>query len=125
MSRLPIERRPLTVSERAVLEHILAADFAGAYELRGQLDRTDVVARWGPGSVSVDLRVREPVRCAAMPSELVPVDAHVHDRYGEYLGELLVWTDKGASLAALEYAWITDEMPESLPSTDQVLVTVR
>ncbi|WP_050502955.1 hypothetical protein [Streptomyces monomycini] len=125
MPRLPIERRPLTVSERAVLEHILAADFAGAYELRGQLDRTDVVALWGPGSVSVDLRVREPVRYAAMPSELVPVDAHVHDQHGEYIGELLVWTDKGASLAALEYAWITDGMPESLPPTDQVLVSVR
>ncbi|MEU4198862.1 hypothetical protein AB0F64_02760 [Streptomyces sp. NPDC026294] len=125
MSRLPVERRPLTVSERAVLEHIPAADFAGAYELRGQLDRTDVVALWGPGSVSVDLRVREPVRYAALPSELVPVDAHVHDQYGEYLGELLVWTDRGTCLAALEYARIADEMPESLPPTDDVLVTVR
>lgn len=79
MSRLSIEPRPLSVSERAVLEHILSADFAGASELRSQLDRTEVVALWAPGSVSIDLRVREPMWHAVMPSELVPVDAHVHD----------------------------------------------
>ncbi|KOU48227.1 hypothetical protein [Streptomyces sp. WM6378] len=123
--RLPIDPRPLSVSERAVLEHILSADFSGASELRGQLDRTEVVALWGPGSASVDLLVREPVQHAVMASELVPVDAHVHDQSGEYLGELLVWADKGATLAALEFAWVTNEMPSSLPPVDQVLVTVR
>ncbi|MEV5507181.1 hypothetical protein [Streptomyces orinoci] len=125
MPCLPIQPRPLSVSERTVLEHILSADFAGASALRGQLDRTEVVALWAPGSVSVDLRVREPVRHAAMPSALVPVAAHVHDQSGEYVGELLVWTDRGATLAALEYAWVTDEMPAHLPPLDQVLLTVR
>lgn len=44
MSRLPVEpRRPLNASERAVLEHILSADFTGASELRNHLDRTEVV----------------------------------------------------------------------------------
>ncbi|MDJ1135117.1 hypothetical protein [Streptomyces iconiensis] len=60
-----------------------------------------------------------------MLSELVPVAAHVHDHSGEYIGELLVWTEKGATLAALEFAWITDAMPSSLPPADQVLLTVR
>ncbi|MBO0514191.1 hypothetical protein [Streptomyces beijiangensis] len=59
-----------------------------------------------------------------MKAALVPVDAHVLDQAGEYVGELLVWTDRGATLAALEYAWVTDEMPTSLPPVGQVKVTV-
>jgi hypothetical protein len=108
-----------------VLECVLSADFVGAPELRSQLERTEVVARWAPESVSVDLRVREPVQHAAMTSELVPVDAHVHDPSGEYVGELLVWTDGGATLAALEYAWVADEMPTSLPTVGRVRVSPR
>ncbi|MEV0171672.1 hypothetical protein AB0I00_11210 [Streptomyces sp. NPDC050803] len=125
MSRLRVPPRPLSTAERALLEHVLSADFAGAAELRGQLDRTEVVASWAPGSVSVDLRVREPVPHAAMPSALVPVDAHVQDASGEYVGELLVWTDGGATLAALEFAWVTAEPPRSLPGVGQVRVSPR
>ncbi|MGW3100848.1 hypothetical protein [Streptomyces sp. NPDC001100] len=125
MPPVPVDPRALNDSERAVLEWILSADFAGAPALRGQVERTEVVAVRGPGSVSVDLRVREPSRHAAMASELVPVDAHVHGPDGEYVGELLVWTDEGATLAALEYAWVTDGMPTSLPATDAVRLSVR
>ncbi|MGV9690464.1 hypothetical protein ACWDUX_15270 [Streptomyces sp. NPDC003444] len=116
MAPLPIDPRPLNADERAVLEHVLSAEFAGASRLRSQLDRTEVVAVWGPGSVSVDLRVREPREHAALPETLVPVDAHVHNPSGAYVGEVLVWTDRGATLAALEFAWVTDEMPTSLPA---------
>jgi hypothetical protein len=115
MAPLSIAPRPLNTDERAVLEHILSADFAGAAQLRSQLDRTEVIAVWGPGSVSVDLRVREPCEHAALPEALVPDVAPVHDPCGAYVGEVLVWTDRGATLAALEFAWITDEMPTSLP----------
>jgi hypothetical protein len=87
-----------------VLEHILSAEFAGASELRSQLDRTEVIAIWGPDSVSVDLQVREPCEHTALPEPLVPVDAQVHDPSGAYIGELLVWTDQGVTLAALEFA---------------------
>ncbi|MCB8906932.1 MULTISPECIES: hypothetical protein [unclassified Streptomyces] len=99
-----------------MLEHVLSADFVGAPQLRSQLDRTEVIAVWGPDSVSVDLQVAEPCERAALPKELVPVDAHVHDTSGAYVGEILVWTDQGATLAALEFAWVTDEMPTSLPA---------
>ncbi|MFE3168187.1 hypothetical protein [Streptomyces sp. NPDC059224] len=34
-------------------------------------------------------------------------------------------TGKGAALAALEYAWITDEMPSSLSTVDQVRSVAR
>ncbi|MGJ7414756.1 hypothetical protein AB9128_02700 [Streptomyces cinereoruber] len=116
MAPLPIDPRPLNADERAVLEHVLSAEFADASRLRSQLDRTEVIAVWGPGSVSVDLRGSEPREHAALPEALVPVDAHVHDPSGAYVGEVLVWTDRGATLAALEFAWVTDEMPTSLPA---------
>ncbi|MBW8707154.1 hypothetical protein MBT84_46735 [Streptomyces sp. MBT84] len=116
MAPLSIDPRPLNADERAVLEHILSAEFVGASQLRSQLDRTEVIATWGSDSVSVDLQVREPYEHAALPEALVPVDAQVHDPSGAYAGEILVWTDRGATLAALEFAWVTDEMPTSLPA---------
>ncbi|WP_329458714.1 hypothetical protein [Streptomyces sp. NBC_01497] len=125
MSSLSIAPRPLNDSERAVLECVLSIDFVGASALRSQLDQTEVVAIWAPDSVSIDLRVREPAQRAAMASELVPVDAQVLNQFGEYVGELLVWTEGGDTLAGLEYAWITDEMPTSLPSVDRLQLTVR
>ncbi|WP_327732501.1 hypothetical protein OG749_45555 [Streptomyces nojiriensis] len=116
MAPLSIDPRPLNADERAVLEHILSAEFVGSSQLRSQLDRTEVIAVWGPDSVSVDLQVREPCEHAALPEALVPVNAQVHDPSGAYVGEILVWTDRGATLAALELAWVTDEMPASLPA---------
>ncbi|MGW3151649.1 hypothetical protein ACWDG1_45010 [Streptomyces sp. NPDC001177] len=116
MATLPIDPRPLNADERAVLEHILSAEFVGASQLRSQLDRTEVIAVWGPDSVSVDLQVHEPCEHAALPEALVPVDGQVHDPSGAYVGDILVWTDRGATLAALEFAWVTDEMPASLPA---------
>ncbi|MEU9045295.1 MULTISPECIES: hypothetical protein [unclassified Kitasatospora] len=123
MSVVPVEPRPLNDSERAVLDHLLTVDFVGASALRSQLDRTEVVATWGARSVSVDLRVRGLEPHPAPAFTLVPVGAFVHDRSGEYIGELLVWVEGGTTLSALEYAWVTDEMPTSLPSVDQIRLT--
>ncbi|MFE6727851.1 hypothetical protein ACFVDN_08170 [Streptomyces californicus] len=106
----------MNADERAVLEHILSAEFDGASQLRSQLDRTAVTAVWRPDSVSVGLQVREPCEHAALPTELVPVDAHVHDPSGVHIGEILVWTERGATLAALEFAWVTDDMLTSFPT---------
>ncbi|MFF9839359.1 hypothetical protein [Streptomyces sp. NPDC013740] len=116
MAPLSIDLRSLNADERAVLEHILSAEFDGASQLRSQLDRTEVTAVWGPDSVSVDLQVREPCEHAALPTDLVPVDAPVYDASGSGVGMILIWTDRGATLAALEFAWVTDEMPTSLPT---------
>ncbi|WP_435610962.1 hypothetical protein [Streptomyces sp. C10-9-1] len=116
MAPLSINPRPLNADERAVLEHLLSAEFVGASQLRSQVDHTEVIAVWEPDSVSVDLRVREAYEHAALPEALVPVNAPAYDPSGAYVGEILVWTDRGATLAALELAWVTDEMPTSLPA---------
>ena len=123
MAPVPIIPRPLTVPERAVLEHILSVDFDGASALRGQLDRVEVVATWAAESPSIDLRVREPEQRASLPARLVPVDARVLDASGEYAGELLVWVEDGAVLAGLEYAWVTDEPPLHLPAVENIHIT--
>ncbi|RPE31903.1 hypothetical protein [Kitasatospora cineracea] len=124
MAVVPVEPRPLNDAERAVLEYLLQADFAGASALRGQVGRAEVVATWGAGSVSVDLRVRGLEQRPASQSALAPVGALVYGDRGEYVGELLLWTDGGTALSALEYAWVTDEMPTSLPSVDRFRRTV-
>lgn len=36
-----------------------------------------------------------------------------------------MWTDKGTTLAGLEYAWIGDEMPSSLPPAHRVRAAAR
>ncbi|GHB07711.1 hypothetical protein GCM10010305_58600 [Streptomyces termitum] len=78
-----------------MLEQILSAEFTSAAQLRNQPTRTEATAVRGPDPVSVDLRVREPC---------------------EHAAPRLARTDRGATLAALELAWVTDEMPTSLPA---------
>ncbi|MEV8628555.1 hypothetical protein [Streptomyces sp. NPDC051079] len=92
MAPLSIDPRSLNADERAVLEHILSAEFVGA------------------------LQVREPCEHATLPTELVPADAHVHNPSGAYVGEILVRTDRGAMLAALEFAWVTRRDAHVSPS---------
>jgi hypothetical protein len=111
--------RPLTDEERRVLEHVLSLDFEGAVELRAQLERTEVAGTWSPGSPSLHLRVRRPAPPAPLVDRLVPVRAVVDDATGSPVGELLVWLDDGY-LNALEYAWVTDEMPGALPPLERI-----
>jgi hypothetical protein len=122
MPPVPVDPRSLNAAEKAVLEHILASDFTGSSALRSQIGQAEVVATWAPGSVSVDLRVLEPVSRTSLATGLVPVDAQVLDECGEYVGELLVWVEDGV-LAGLEYAWITDEMPAVLPTVERIRLT--
>ncbi|QWQ39575.1 hypothetical protein KME66_00005 [Streptomyces sp. YPW6] len=44
------------------------------------------------------------------------MEEHVHNPSGAHVGEILVWTDQEATLAALEFAWTTDKMPTALPT---------
>jgi hypothetical protein len=61
---------------------------------------------------------------SAVPASLlvrghVPGCAWVRDAYGEPLGTLAVWVDRGY-LSALEYGWVTGEAPAELPGLDQI-----
>ncbi len=55
---------------------------------------------------------------------MLSVDAHVYDEGGDYLGELIVWMAHGR-LAALEYSWVTDSMPTSLPEVETLRISPK
>jgi hypothetical protein len=114
MAPVPITPRELTRAEREVLEFMLSADFDGVDELRAQIPHCRVVAVWVAGQPSVDLAVPETIAPARLPDGEIPSGSEVHDRAGQYLGEVLVWVG-GGYLSAIEYAWVTDETPERLP----------
>jgi hypothetical protein len=56
-----------------------------------------------------------------MPDGPTPVEAWAYGSDAEVVGTLLVWVEDGR-LSALEFGWVTDEMPTSLPSLDAVRV---
>ncbi|MFB6717529.1 hypothetical protein ACFCZY_38435 [Streptomyces sp. NPDC056237] len=119
MAPIPVDPRPLNEAERSVLKRILSVEFEGASELRSRVDLVEVVAVWSLDSTSVDFRVRNPALRSSQREGHVPVAAEVVEESGEYVGELLVWLTDGV-LSALEYAWVTDEMPTVLPTVEMV-----
>ncbi len=114
MAPVPLVPRDLTRAEREVLEFLLSADFEGAGQLRAQVPHCRVVAVWAAGQPSVDLAVPETVAPAPVPDGEIPAGSEVRDRAGQYVGEVLVWVG-GGYLAAIEYAWVTDDAPDRLP----------
>ncbi|OQO91934.1 hypothetical protein B1813_06520 [Saccharomonospora piscinae] len=115
-----VEPRALTVLERSVVDRILQVDFSGVAELRRQLDLVRVVARWAVDSVSVDLQVVGHPPRSPVQSGVAPVECLVKSDGGQFVGEILLWTEFGM-LAALEYAWYGDEPPASLPKAGQLV----
>lgn len=117
--------RPFTQQESAVIGAILAGDFPGAGELRAQLRVARVTRHWASGeSPSIDLEVPASTPAAPISASVLPVDAHVHDDRGKFVGELIVWLSRGR-LAALEYATVTDAAPRSLPEPAMLRLSPR
>lgn len=99
--------RPLHVREWEALEHLLAIDFPGVVELRQQA----ASVRADGTAMIASLYVGEDVPRAAVVNR-TPVQAVV-DGFG-YDGGLLLFVDDGR-LSALEYWWVTDDMPDEFP----------
>ncbi len=117
--------RPLTTLEHQVISAILCADCPGVLELRAQLSTARVRGNWTPkGSPSIDLEVSSVAPAAPLSGPTLPVDVHVYDDQGRFLGELIVWLSNG-KLSALEYAWVTDSAPLSLPNVEMLRVLPR
>ncbi|MFC4045153.1 hypothetical protein ACFO1B_42645 [Dactylosporangium siamense] len=94
-------------------------------ELRRQLAAAQVSNTWPPsGSPSIDLYVPSAVPAAPLDDGALPMNAYVYDADQNYLGELIVWISDGR-LSAIEYAWVTDHMPNSLPAAELVRVGRR
>jgi hypothetical protein len=115
---VPVDPRRLNPAEYRVMRHILLEEFDGHEALLAQLDRAEVVGSWGPGSVSVDLRVPDAAAAHGV-SGPVPKRSLITDDNGELVGELILWVTEGV-LSALEYAWYGDDAPRELPSPDAI-----
>jgi hypothetical protein len=103
---------------RRLVRAVLAAEeFPGQRELLTQVDGLRVVG--GPVTM-LDLAVdgdfpRSPVDRNPVRNDV----AWVYDEEGTPIGMLLVWTEDGY-LSGLEYGWVTDEPPTTLPTVEQV-----
>lgn len=114
-------KRPLTAGEHNLLVAIFSLDFPGSRELRNQLGAAFVIRNWSGASPSIDIGVPVDAPRAPVGDGVLPINIDVHNSLGDYVGELIIWISNGA-LAAVEYAWITDDAPTELPSFGNVTV---
>jgi hypothetical protein len=103
--------RDLTRAETDLIGWLLRHDVPGAVELRAQVPLTRALGSWNEGSVSLNLTVAVP---APGPDGPVPGRAWAYDAKGNATGTVLLWVQDGV-LEAIEYGWVTDKPPKSLP----------
>ncbi len=104
--------RPLSHRERDALNLLLSADFAGAPELRVQANSVEGLGE----KMIVELIVDQALPKAIVVGR-VPVQAVVAG--DGYDGGLLLFVDDGR-LSALEYWWVTEDMPAAFPPIEAV-----
>lgn len=107
--------RPLSETERQVLNVMLAMEFPGASELREQVGSALVSRGCDCGCPSVDLVVEGDAPVAAVISR-TPVNAEVDGVIG---GGLIVFVDKGR-LSGLEFHSAEDSNPQEFPRLDKI-----
>lgn len=119
MGSTPIQPRPLTDLEAAVVAKMLSAGRHGSAEYRAQIPYSQVVSTWGVGSPSVDIEVRPGPAPAGGVTDGILANGAVTDPAGRPIGEIILWAEAGR-LSGVEYAWYTDERPTQLPEPDQI-----
>jgi hypothetical protein len=102
-------RRPLTTTERALLDALLGDDVDGVAELRAQARRATASTGCECGCVTLDLHVPDevPVSAAAGTAAL---EGTVVDAAGEPIGELLLYVRDGR-LSGLEVHSLDEPRP--------------
>jgi hypothetical protein len=121
--------RSFSDAERSLLL-FLAARADDADVLRAQIEVAEYDKPWFEGSQSFDVRVADgaPRYWSGRdigggrqigPGCSVRVDGSLPDSDVNYIGEAFLWIIDGR-LNALEYSWVTEEMPTELPRLDQL-----
>jgi hypothetical protein len=103
--------RPLSLRERSCLIWVLAclSDSVEAEVLHLQtLNLTE-------------LNIERGVAVSSYPDGPLPVRAVAYDSENQPVGEVLVWI-VARLLSCLEYGWVTDEMPDKFPVSNQLRV---
>ena len=106
-------RRPLTTTERALLDALLDQEFDGVAELRAQARRATASTGCECGCVTLDLHVPDdaPVSSAAGTA---PVEGTVVDAAGEPIGGVLLFVERGR-LSGLEVHSRDEPLPYPVP----------
>ncbi len=118
------ERRPLTPSERGILDLLLAQEFPDAARLRAQLPHTQAIGQCSCGCASVDLEVdRGLCDPAAGRGSPVRSEANVLDDAGQPRGGVIVFLRDGY-LSRLEiYSYF--EPISAWPQANRLQLLVR
>lgn len=91
-----------------------------APEASGLIDQTTSLT--ASGSITMlRLVTGEDAIPVAIADGPLPGRAIVNNENGATMGELIIWIEDGL-LDVLEYAWVTDHAPSSLPRIDQVVL---
>lgn len=114
--------QPFDELQVRVLRYLLSVQFEGVEHLRRQLDVARIAKYWGKASASFDVVVPSDAPRVGLEDGPAPIEAQVAGEGGEYLGELILWIAQGR-ISALEYAWVTDIPPATLPEVGQISVT--
>jgi hypothetical protein len=101
--------------------HLLSVPLEGVEYLREQATQATAA---GSGGSSIDLIVPNSAPRVLFSDGPLPITADVVDANEQYAGELLLWLKDGR-LKALEYAWVTDEPPTTLPPLASIRVARR
>ena len=119
MSSTPIQPRPLTGPEAAVIRTMLSAGRHGSAEYLAQIPYSQVISTWGAGSSSVDIEVRPCPAPAGGVTDGIVANGAVTNPAGRPIGEVILWAGAG-QLSGIEYAWYADERPTQLPEPGQI-----
>ncbi|MBB4966464.1 hypothetical protein [Saccharothrix violaceirubra] len=114
------ESRPLTATEKAVLDLLLSKEFPGAAELRAQVAVAAVTGRCGCGCPSVDLSVPDDVPRSPYRGRLAPTEARTEPDADGLPLEVILFLDDGA-LSYLELIHY-GEPPEDWPAAASLSV---
>ena len=109
----PSVRRPLTTTERALLDALLDHDFDGAAELRAQVRRATASTGCECGCLTIDLHVPDDVPVSSA-SGTAPVEGTVVDAGGAPIGGVWLFVEHGR-LAGLEVHSLDEPLPMTAP----------
>ncbi|MFQ1003561.1 hypothetical protein [Modestobacter sp. SSW1-42] len=110
----PSADRPLTTTERALLDALLAHDFTGADLLRAQLDEATATPGCTCGCGTIDLHVPATAPSAGVAGP-APVEGTVTGPDGRPTGGVLLFVEDGR-LARLDVTSYGDPLPVPDPA---------
>jgi hypothetical protein len=111
--------RPLSESERRILDALLSSPFVGALELRTQVEQAKVVGGCDCGCPTVYLEV--PEETPPSPARGVPVSADVAPVGDKLGGGILLFVESGR-LSSLELFFYDRAGPGEWPSLDRITI---